>query len=181
MLKLRRTAVKGVFELLLFPGSKPGPAGRSVIRQATTDPKLTEHWLTDPSHKLKLSLGEATSLLNFTRETDTYAKQVSKPILVVVGLNDHLVSPRTVAKLFKDIPSNNKTFLIDGTGEHLVLEEGKCSPALTAKLVDWMKTDAAARSAPSLVEVIDEQALSAEEKRHLSNLRRLGKAQYAGN
>jgi alpha-beta hydrolase superfamily lysophospholipase len=34
LLKMRRTAVKGVFELFLFKGSHPGPAGRAVMHQA---------------------------------------------------------------------------------------------------------------------------------------------------
>ncbi len=41
LLKMRRTAVKGVFEIFLFSGSHPGPAGRAVMHQATTDPMLT--------------------------------------------------------------------------------------------------------------------------------------------
>jgi hypothetical protein len=95
---------------------------------------------------LKLSFGKATSFLSFIKKTDTYVKQLAKPVLVVQGLNDHLVSPRAVAKLFKDIPSDNKTFLIVGKAEHLVLEEGRFSPALSAKLIDWMKTVGASMS-----------------------------------
>ncbi|CAN5637013.1 hypothetical protein BH10CYA1_BH10CYA1_13190 [soil metagenome] len=146
LLKMRRTAVKGIFELFLLSGSDPGPAGRAVIDQATSDPKLSEHWLTDSSLKLKLALGEATSFLRFIKKTDKYAKQIAKPVLVIQGLNDHLVSPRSVAALFRDIPSDNKTLLIDGKGEHLALEENRFSKALTEKLSDWMKIDSVAQS-----------------------------------
>lgn len=179
LLKMRRTAVKGVFELFLFPGSHPGPAGRAVMHQATTDPELTEHWLTDPSHKLKLSFKEATSFLRFISRTDTYAKQLTKPVLVVQGLDDHLVSPKAVAKLFRDIPSDNKTFLIDGKGEHLVLEEARFSPPLVEKLIGWMKTDVTDQSIPAVTEVVNDQTLSPQEKRRLQTLRRLAKTKYA--
>ncbi|HNB24772.1 MAG TPA: alpha/beta fold hydrolase, partial [Candidatus Melainabacteria bacterium] len=138
LLKMRQTAVKGVFELFLSSGNHPGPAGRAVIHQATNDPELTEHWLKDSSHKLKLSWKEATSFLNFIAKTDAYAKQLEKPVLVVQGLGDNLVSPRAVATLFSDVPSHNKTFLIDCEGEHLVLEEGKTTTPLLEKLLDWM-------------------------------------------
>ncbi len=175
LLKMRRTAVKGVFELIVFPGSHPGPASRAVMHQATTDPLLTEHWLTDPSHKLKLSLKEATAFLSFVSKTDTYAKRLVKPVLIVQGLNDHLVSPKAVAKLFKDIPSANKTFLIDAKGEHLVLEESRFSPPLTEKLIGWMKTDKNPHVGETLIEVVNDQALSPKEKRHLSKLRRLAR------
>ncbi|MBX9948317.1 MAG: lysophospholipase [Candidatus Obscuribacterales bacterium] len=173
LLKKRQTAVKGVFELFLYSGNQPGPAGRAIIHQATKDPDLAEHWLTDPSHKLKLSWKEATSFLNFIAKTDAYAKQLEKPVLVVQGLGDNLVSPRAVAKLFSDVPSTNKTFLIDGKGEHLVLEEGRSTPPLVEKLLDWMKTGYSAKSPQAVVEVVNDQDLSPKEKRRLSKLRRL--------
>jgi len=172
LLKMRRTAVKGVFELFLFPGSQPGPAGRAVMHQATSDIQLTQHLLSDPSHKLKLSFGEASSFLSFIKKTDIYARQFKKPVLIVQGLNDHLVSPKAVAKLFKDMSSSNKTLLIDGKGEHLILEEGRFCPALLAKLIGWIKTDSAAESTRNIVETVDEERLSAKEKHHLSILSR---------
>lgn len=172
LLKMRRTAVKGVFELFLFRGNRPGPAGHAVMHQATTDAELTQHWLSDPSHKLKLSFGEARSFLRFIKNTDLYARKFKKPVLVVQGLNDHLVSPKAVAKLFKDMASSNKTLLIDGKGEHLILEEGRFSPALLAKLIAWIKTDNAFESTRNIVEIVNDEELSAKEKHHLSNLSR---------
>jgi len=174
LLKMKQTAVKGVFELFLFPGSHPGPAGRAMMHQATTDPELTQHWLTDPSHKLRLSFNEATSLLRFISKTDTYAKRLTAPVLVVQGLGDHLVSPKAVAKLVRDIPSEHKTFLIDGKGEHLVLEEGKFSPPLVEKLIYWMKTESSDQSRMAFVtEVVNDLALSSKEIRRLKKLQRL--------
>lgn len=171
LLRMRRIAGKGVFELFLFSGKNPGPAGRAVIHQATSDPELTAHWLADPSHKLKLSWKEATSFLNFISKTHYYAKRLTKPVLVVQGLNDNLVSPKGVATIFRDIPSNNKTFLIDAKGEHLVLEEGRSSPALIEKLIEWMKTDSNSQSRPAVIDVVNDQALSPEEEQRLSKLR----------
>lgn len=179
LLKMHRTEVKGVFELALFSRSHPGPAGRAMMHQATSDPQLTEHWLTDPSHKLKLSLKEATSLLGFISQTDTYAKQLTKPVLVIQGLDDHLVSPKAVAKLVRDIPSHNKTFLIDGKGEHLVLEEGRFTPPLTEKLIGWMKTGADSQSSGATIEVVNDLTLSPQQQRRLQTLRRLAKMKYA--
>ncbi len=172
LLKIRTTAVKGVFELVLFR-KHPGPAARGVIHQATTDPNLTEHWLSDPSHKMKLSLKEATAFLRFVSKTDEFAKRLEQPILIVQGLNDHLVSPKSVSKLFRDIPSKNKTFLIDGKGEHLIFEEGNFSPVILEKLIGWIKTDVHSQSNVALIEVVNDQALSPQEKRQLSKLRRL--------
>ncbi|QQR57270.1 MAG: alpha/beta fold hydrolase [Candidatus Melainabacteria bacterium] len=172
LLKMRTTAVKGVFELFLFQ-KRPGFAARGVIHQATKDKELSKHWLSDPSHKLKLSLGEAKAFLGFISKTDEFAKQLEVPILIVQGLNDHLVSAKAVSKLFKDIPSEDKTFLIDGKGEHLILEEGNFSPAILERLIGWIKTDEYPQSKQTRIEVINDQTLTAKEKRDLFRLKRL--------
>lgn len=173
LLKTRKTAIKGIFELILFSGSSPGPAGRGVMRQATADPKLIEHWRTDPSHKLRLSLLEATAFQSFISKTDKFAKKLSTPVLIIQGLNDHLVSLESVAKIYRDIPATNKTFLIDGQGEHLVLEEGRASPELVQKLVAWLKTGVHAQSRTVGLEAINDTALSAKEQQRLTQLREL--------
>jgi alpha-beta hydrolase superfamily lysophospholipase len=170
LLKMSRTAVKGIVELALFPHSSPGPAGRALLHQATSDPALTEHWLNDHSHKLKLTFGEATSFLNFIAKTDGFAEHLNLPVLVVQGLNDHLVSPRAVARLFADIPSENKTFLVDGTGEHLVLEEGRFTPAVIEKLVSWMKRDSLRAANKPKFEAVDDANLTKDQQKKLSKL-----------
>jgi len=170
--KLKRTAVKGVVELVLFPHSRPGPAGRGVMRQATTDTQLKEHWLKDPAHKLKLSLGEATAFIGFIKKTDRYAREIEKPALIVQGLNDRLVSARGVARLYRDMPSRNKTFLIAAQGEHLVLEEGLFSDALIEKLSQWLDTTSASKEPHREIVVIDAQELSEHQERHLEKLKK---------
>lgn len=170
LLRIRQTAVKGVFQLFLYSGSRPGFASRSLMHQATADPKLTEHWLKDPSHKLTLSLGEARAFLSFIHKTDLYAKKLNLPVLITQGLNDNLVSPKSVARLFKDIPSRNKTVLIDGKGEHLLLEEGEFSPALKSRLIEWIKVDRVAQVMTPAVEIINGEMLSPGERQRLAVL-----------
>jgi len=173
LLKIKRTAIKGIFELFILPGKKPGIASRGVVHQATSDQNLADHWLHDSSHKLKLSFGEATAFMKFIKKTDTYAKQLTKPVMVVQGLKDNLVSPKTTARLYKNISSGNKVFLIDAKGEHLLLEEGRYSKALTKKLVDWLKTDHSLSEHFKLVEVINDELLSQGELRQLRKLQLL--------
>lgn len=186
LLKMRSTAVKGVVELYLFRGRKPGIASRGVIHQATSDHELREHWLAGQSHKMKLSRKEATDFVRFVSKTDSYAKKVTKPVLVMQGLEDHLVSPKAVAKLFGDIPASNKEFLIDAKGEHLLLEEGKFSPVLLERLIAWLKAD---QSSPKLdatklvstkqitsINVINDQNLSPAATRRLSRLQKLAES-----
>ena len=173
ILKMRRTAVNGVFELFLSSGKHPGPAGRAIIHQATSDPQLSEHWLTDPSHKLKLSWGEATAFLNFISKTDSYAKQLTKPILLLQGLNDHLVSPKAVAKMFKEFPAKSKTFLIDAAGEHLILEEARFTPAVMEKLIPWLKSNSISEPPQVALETVNNDKLFRKEQKRLSKLHRI--------
>ncbi len=174
LLRIHRTAIKGVVELVFFPRSHIGPAGRAIVNQATTDANLAEHWLSDPSHKLKLSLGEARSFMRFISKTDNYAKQLKMPVLMIQGLNDQLVSPKAVAQLFNRIPSEEKTFFIDGQGEHIVLEEGKFSSQLKEKLIKWMINEFNSKTAQASIEVVNDQELSSKQKRLLHVLQQSG-------
>ena len=143
------------------------------MQQATTDKSLTEHWRNDPSHKLNLSFGEASAFMHFTAKTDRYAKRLNKPVLVIQGLDDHLVSSKAVARLFKDIPSPEKQFLIDARGEHLILEEGRFTPTLLEKLVAWIKADAVATTPTTEVEVVNDTDISSQQQNKLSALKSL--------
>jgi alpha-beta hydrolase superfamily lysophospholipase len=173
ILKLKRTAVKGVFEALLTYGTSPGPAGRSVIRQATSDRELTEHLLSDPSHKLRLSAAEAASFLSFTSKTNKAAREVTCPVLFVQGLNDRLVNPRAVARLFSVVPAQEKEFIIDAQGEHLLLEEGQTSRPLLEALMQWLKRPAVAADKPRIVFLIVNDSTADADKKRLEHLRRL--------
>jgi alpha-beta hydrolase superfamily lysophospholipase len=173
LLKMQSTAVKGVVELYLFRSRKPGIASRGVIHQATTDHELREHWLTGQSHKMKLSRKEAFDFVRFVSKTDSYARKLEVPVLVMQGLDDHLVSPKAVAELFGDIPARSKEFLIDAKGEHLLLEEGNFSPALLEKMLAWLKADHPSNLSSTLITVLNEQSLSAPKAHRLLRLKKL--------
>ncbi|MCW5822325.1 MAG: alpha/beta fold hydrolase [Cyanobacteria bacterium TGS_CYA1] len=139
IVRLKRTIAKGVVELFLLPSEKPGMASKGIVSQATRDDDLTEHLLQDSSHKIKLGFGEARAFLKFISKTDRFAKRLNKPILVIQGLNDRLVPPMSVAKLYREIPSDHKVFLIDAKSEHLILEEGGYSQELLEYVLTWLK------------------------------------------
>ncbi|CAN5397128.1 hypothetical protein BH11CYA1_BH11CYA1_03990 [soil metagenome] len=178
LLKMRSTAVKGIVELYLLRNRRPGIASQGVIHQATSDRELQEHWLTGQSHKMKLSRREATAFVRFISKTDSYARRLSKPVLVMQGLDDHLVSPKAVAKLFGDIPANNKEFLIDAMGEHLLLEEGKFSPVLLEKLITWLTAQQSSSRLATRVTVINDQSLSPAATRRLSRMQELAQGNH---
>jgi alpha-beta hydrolase superfamily lysophospholipase len=161
VLKVRTTAVTKLFDLFHRDGSV-GLSGRGVMMQATRDRALHEHWLNDSAHRLKISLGEAVSLFRFIRKTDDSARRVDKPVLLIQGLNDRLISAEGAAKLFALLPGQNKTFLIDVSAEHVMLEESQYTPALLNNLLVWLK-DGGRQHAPR-IEVVNETTAAQEEK-----------------
>lgn len=172
--RIARTAVKGVFELTFFRRARPGPAGKGVMRQATTNAELADHWISDRSHKLKLSLAEATRFLTFIRKTDQYARRLKKPVLIIQGMKDELISPGSVCKLYRSIPTTKKTLLIDCQGEHLVLEEGQYSSIMLHEVIDWLTQQNAQHSEPR-ISSLQCDAISKKERKRLSHLIRLGR------
>lgn len=174
LLRLKRTAVKGVFELLMV-SHKPGPAGRSVVRQATSDPALNEHLFSDPSHKLKLSAREVTAFLRFISKTDEASGRIQSRVLFVQGLHNRLVNPRAVAKLFSEVPARHKHFIVDAQGEHLLLEEGQASEALLSKLLDWIKSTGETQQMPDRTFTVVNHASGRQDDRAIKTLRKLCK------
>lgn len=127
----------------------------------------------DPSHKLRLSAAEAASFLSFTSKTNKAAREVTCPVLFVQGLNDRLVNPRAVARLFSVVPAQEKEFIIDAQGEHLLLEEGQTSRPLLEALMQWLKRPAVAADKPRIVFLIVNDSTADADKKRLEHLRRL--------
>ncbi len=164
LLKVKRTAVKGIVELLFYSKQKPGPAGKALIKQASSDPELTEHLLEDPAHKLKLTAGEAAAFLRFTRKTGSYSRKLRKPVLMIQGLDDRLVSPFAVAKMYNDLLCNEKTFMLDAKAEHLLLEEGQFSKEVSDKLINWLKSEHKSSNSASTLVLFNDDGLSNKEQ-----------------
>lgn len=170
--EIKKTAVRGVLELTFFRKSRPGPAGSSVMKQATSDSQLSGHWIADRSHKLKLSFEEARRFLKFISKTEEHARRLEKPVLILQGLNDHLVSPKAVSKIYRGIPSSHKALLIDCSGEHLLLEEGQYKQALLDELVKWITAPDLEQNRTGVSTLLSEP-LSKKEKRRLRKLEKI--------
>lgn len=150
--KLKRLTFKGLGDLVI-PGTRPGPCAKSVMLQATSKQSLRNHWLKDTSnHKLALSFGEAISYYKFVRQTPKYSQGIKElPVCIMHGLQDNLAKPTGSAKLFNNINSKNKVFLVDCLGEHLLLEEKQLTSRILNFTVEWLKVQMNPHSAPAPV------------------------------
>ncbi len=138
--KKKRTTLNGLITLIIHKNSAPKRIATQVVKQATTNPDLQKHWLTDEKHKLDLSPKDALSFLHFIAHTPTNALLIDKlPVLIIVGLHDNLVKQSGAAVLFHDMPTNNKTFVIDAAAEHLIYEENQFSSADINELQTWIE------------------------------------------
>lgn len=133
--KKKRTTAKGLVDLVM---TKPGPAAKAVMRQATTDSSLRAHWRKDHDHTLDLSAGEILSFMRFIAKTPRRASRVEVPVLLIHGLKDHLIKPEGTARLYQKIPSEKKCLLMLDSGEHLILEEAQFDDATINAVQRWI-------------------------------------------
>lgn len=172
--RISSTAVKGVFEIITSYGDLPGPAGKAVIAQTTQDPVLASHILTDPSYRLRLTIGEAARYVHFISRTPNFTSKLKTPVLLIHGLHDRLASVNGTARLFSSIPTDQKEFIVDAQGEHLLLEEGQYSPELLKIVLQWLKQpEKSLHSENVRFTVLDGENLAPDDEKHLEKLRRL--------
>lgn len=177
--KKRRTTAKGLVDLVM---TKPGPAAKAVMRQATTDSSLRAHWRKDHDHTLDLSAGEILSFMRFIAKTPRRASRVEVPVLLIHGLKDHLIKPEGTARLYQKIASQKKCLLMLDSGEHLILEEGQFDDATVAAIQRWI-TDCSCPVPDSkhtnAVVIINTNKLGEEERDRLDRIFQLaGVDQY---
>jgi acylglycerol lipase len=125
---------------LPFGLSRPLNIGDSLLKKATANPSLRQVWKSDPLAKKMLSPKELISFQQFMSDNSKFAVKIkSKPVLVIQGMDDHLVKPFSTFKLYKQISSNNKTLFKVNSGEHLTFEMNQCSPIVLDQLVNWVQ------------------------------------------
>ncbi len=133
--KRKRTTAKSIFDLVM---TSPGPAANSIMRQATSDPRLRAHWRKDHDHTLELSAGEVISFMRFIGKTPNRAAKLEVPVLLIHGLEDHLIKPEGTAALFKKIKTDKKCLLFLDKGEHLILEENQFNDTIISAIERWI-------------------------------------------
>lgn len=127
---------------LPFGLNRPINIGKGLLAKATQNPQLREVWKTDPLSRTMLSPKELIAFQLFMSENGKYASRIkSKPVLVIQGMDDHLVKPPSTVKLYNRISSSNKTLLKVNSGEHLTFELNQCSPIVLEHLVDWVSSN----------------------------------------
>jgi alpha-beta hydrolase superfamily lysophospholipase len=157
-LNQKRTELKVAWQLIHAP-NKPFDIGSSVVRQASeskqdnetgdktkgTDQALEQHWLNDEHNRKMLSAKELLHFQHFMNENHQYAKQIkNKPVLMVQGGDDALVSGNGTLELLQNIPVSNPQdvdLLVLGKAKHLIFEESEWNnQALNAKVVRFVNT-----------------------------------------
>lgn len=131
--------LRAVFALLLGRKRRVKFLSSPILRRATSDVNLRSHWSTHKDHHLDLSAKEAYRMLSFIRKCPARAKTIDQiPVLFIQGIHDRLGNLLSVAHLVRIMPAKDKSFLLDGTQEHVIFEEGRFSPTLISMLISWM-------------------------------------------
>ena len=138
----RYQQAKEVITLLLhlpFGLNRPMNISKSLLPKATRSPQLRAAWSSHPLARKMLSPKELMSFQQFMSDNGKFAARIkTKPVLVIQGMQDHLVKPPSTVKLYSTIPSKDKSLLKINSGEHLSLELNQCSPVVFEQLASWI-------------------------------------------
>ena len=136
--KQNETGLKVAFHFLANP-DKPFNVGEGVIKQATNKPELREAWSNDPLARMNLSPKELIQFQMFMNQNHDSAREiVSKPVLIVQGVQDKLVRPQGTVELFNELTTKDKEIVLIPNAEHLIFEENQFNDEVVDKVVDWI-------------------------------------------
>lgn len=138
--KQKKTALKVAIHFL-EDKNRPLDVGTDVINQATHNPQVKQAWAGDPNTRSRLSPRELLAFQSMCNRNVEYAKQIDvTPVIIFQGVCDGLVKPEATYDLFRAINCKDKSFVMVGNAEHLIFEEGCCTPAVLKGLVAWMES-----------------------------------------
>lgn len=113
--------------------------GSQIAAQATAKPELREIWANDLKAKNNFSPKELIQFALFMQRTLGRCKDIKKtPVFMVQGLKDNLVKPQGTFDLFSNVSTDDKTILVIGNEEHLILETDTQSPLVINSLDTWL-------------------------------------------
>ncbi len=134
--------VKALLCLIFGRWSRRMFISEPIVRRASSDPALQDHWLNHPDHHIDLSIKEALGTYRYISKTPARARQIKKlPVLFVQGLNDRLTKLNSVAYLFSLLPTENKKLVLDCNQEHVIFEEGRFSKESFHALLAWINSE----------------------------------------
>lgn len=135
----KRTDLKVAIEFLKGP-KKQFDMGSQVVEQASTvhvinpetgkkekivNEKLLDDWQNDPLDRMNLSAKELLQFQVFMDENHDSVKKILRlPVLFVQGIDDRLVRPDGTWELFKDLSTQDRTFL-SVASRHLIFEQAQ--------------------------------------------------------
>jgi acylglycerol lipase len=134
-----KDTLKVAFKLATFQGNKQMDVGTNVIDEATDKASVKSEWKDDPLNRMDLSAKDLWQFQKFMNGNHESAKAIkTMPVLFVVGLKDQLVKPKGTIELYQEIASPDKQMMTIRSAEHLIFEEGQCTPAAFAVVRDWL-------------------------------------------
>ncbi|MBC8000206.1 MAG: alpha/beta fold hydrolase [Leptolyngbya sp.] len=133
-----KMAVNVAFNFFKGP-NKPIDIGTGIAAQATSKVELRDAWKNDPRARGDLSPIELIKFDLFMKETRKRCALIrTTPIMVVQGMADKLVRPEGTYEMYHNVNSPDKTMIIIGNAEHLILETPNQSKVLLDGLTAWL-------------------------------------------
>ncbi len=134
----KRTAFSLLWTNLIGNGAHIN-IGKRIIRQATNNPSLKQLWSQDPSARLTVSTSELITFSRFMHHSHRVASQITETsVLMLQGANDRLVKASATRRLFDELKTDDKDFLLVKKAEHLILEEGQFDATTLTQVNAWL-------------------------------------------
>jgi alpha-beta hydrolase superfamily lysophospholipase len=132
--------------LHLLSPNKAFNVGTELGYQETSDESLRKLLLSDPKEKNDLTSKELMTFNSFMKTTQKRCTQIrTTPVVVVQGMADKLAKPKGSYEMFDNVQSPDKTMIIIGSAEHLMIETPKQSKVLLDGLAAWLNDHAVAK------------------------------------
>jgi len=123
----------------VFSGGRKINLEKILVKRVSNDKALRTRWTNDADAKLHVTLSELIRFNGFMKAVSREVRCVDDvPVLVVQGHNDHLVMPVGTKKLFDNLPTADKQFLLVQNAEHLVFEAGQFDESVVQELERWL-------------------------------------------
>lgn len=123
----------------LLTGSKVD-VSKTVVNQSTENEELRKAWLNDKLARFVLTPVELMQFQHFMDSNEKNAHKISQtPVLMVQGVQDHLVKKDDNESIFQHIPAQDKALVFVDGAEHLIFEEGQFKNDAITVLCAWLK------------------------------------------
>lgn len=113
---------------------------RYITKYSSDDDRVTNEMVTDPLSRTELSGLEILQTGYFISTTPRFAQKLPQhlSVLIVQGTEDRIVRPSTIQKIFKRMPTHDKSLVVLKDCGHVLLGTSFLKPQVVDSISSWL-------------------------------------------